>query len=616
MYTRFPSVALLLAILWTSFGAGWSCSKNEPTASVHPPATEPTPTVPSPGTEGDATPHQTVEVTGEGSAPKGGVDLGPAASAQSTPQAQPDTSEDQRVERLRGVLRLFLPFHGSRDSLDFTKAVGYRIVVPIGFNESSGHDAVGIVTLNREDNSASAVPLKQLKTSVKKDHLRGGAWLSIDGVSREDKYLTVTAYGIPVQPDSELAPGDQVFSLPFEVEAGGDFDIQVDLERNEVKKMSRPPAQPKSSAQTGDPASAAVSVARPRRYRSVSPHTSSLTLSRAFQGFRIVTDLFVGEDYLFATTGTGETLEIFDLWTTERDPHLASFSRGRHPDPNKKTDSRNPRQWFSEYSKVRTQGRVAYVLNGGYGVKEDLMVLDIEDAASPKFLGSYNSGGEPQDLHLSDGKVYLLTNHEFQIVDVRAPRTPRLARSFRLFEGKGADLFDMEVVGDHVYVGGYRRRPEVFVLDISNADSIKEISSWATPSVPFAIRASGRTLFVSEADTSVKSVSTVGVYQGRNPARMERVASIPLEPYQVARDLLVVNDRLYLSIVPVPFDRPAKGHFDFLKVYDIREPKEPRLIDAYGVQDGCPAQPIAKHRRALFIGTLECGIMVLDEGRP
>jgi prepilin-type N-terminal cleavage/methylation domain-containing protein len=116
---------------------------------------------------------------------------------------------------------------------------------------------------------------------------------------------------------------------------------------------------------------------------------------------------------------------------------------------------------------VHVVGDYAYVARSG---SPDLSVINISDPYNIVLEGTIDLPGNPLDVHVVGNYAYLASannNQELQVVDISNPSSPSQVGSLGL--SGNANAFTIKAVGSTVYVGrDSSGQPELYVISVSN----------------------------------------------------------------------------------------------------------------------------------------------------
>ncbi len=489
----------------------------------------------------------------------------------------------------------------------FAGIQSYKIKVMLGYSEKAGSETSGFVIVNKTSSEPIALPKNRLSVNVKQ--VKGGALVDIQGISSNDKALEVMGYEKELKRLTDVIPGEESFMMYFDMDVGKDVIVYVDLATNTMKtikkvkvKESEDVVPPKNEVLPEIP----ITMESSEEYRNFSKNKDVLSFLVNIKGYPEIADIFENGDFLYLVTGTNETLEILDV----HDPHsiqrVKYFNAKLTP---REVNLLKGRAWYSEWSKVRVINNTAYILNRGYGVKDDLLLVDISDKSSPKLLAVFDTYSQPEDLEVRDNFIYLVTQKDFQIVDASSPKKLKLVGSYSFKREKDSDVFSMAIGKDFAYISGYKIGP--LILDISSPENISLVNSIATKNLPIALKIYNNYLFVSEINPQSGMDSQVSIYDVNDKSSLKQINAIKLNNNDGARNLFVKDNRLYMAIIPLPMNAPKKSTYDSLQVYDVQNISEPKLIDGYAVEKGCPALTVFVESKYVFLPTA-CGLIVLN----
>ncbi len=265
-------------------------------------------------------------------------------------------------------------------------------------------------------------------------------------------------------------------------------------------------------------------------------------------------DLAVLDDHLFAATGDmmiksacndgrfgymDSDLEVFDLAQLSSPRHVGTFPWG---------------------TRIASDGGLLFAAG-----EDALQVLDAQDPANPRQLGSVEIPDGTTRLVAQGGRMYVAGNggDSLFIVDVSDPATPR-----RLGEiGLGFDTWDLAISGNHVYVAD--RQDGLIVVDAAEP---------ALPRVVGRFRPLGQIarLAVVGSDLVTHDTCAIQVASLADPAHPRPIAyhepNIAASWRIAATDLAVSDDAAFVGL---------DGYTDGGVVrVDVADPSAPRFTDA------------------------------------
>ncbi len=276
-------------------------------------------------------------------------------------------------------------------------------------------------------------------------------------------------------------------------------------------------------------------------------------------------------------------------------------------------------------------------------VHDRLQVWDVQNPASPSFVGSVLVGGFPKDIEVAGGVAWVaLGAAGVQGVDLSTPSAPvagavypesgsvdRLARlGVELFTGQsgvgdgivprrllggtalggggwalvGSDVIDMEVVGGHLYFVG---SPWLWDVDLDSLAFPPSHDNVPWTSAPTCVEGDGNWIVLGESDGSVEIVERIaGVYYARKTVIGS--TSPPKDLVRKGRHLFVHRN---------------DGSVDVLRLTEDLAGGDPIQVDSFAVMSGSATNFSADvevvEDRLYVVGTASnVGLQVLDVSNP
>ena len=216
------------------------------------------------------------------------------------------------------------------------------------------------------------------------------------------------------------------------------------------------------------------------------------------------------------------------------------------------------------YCGVYTNGNYAYLGEGSSG----MYILDISNPQSPKKVGKYSLGGIVNGLAGDDRYIYLINYRSdlgatsVRIVDVSNPGTPTTAGNF----GVSSRVYDIYPAGNYVFVAhisGLR------VVDVSDPKKPFDRGTYEQDSrnTVYGVYVRGDYAYLAHASTGLKILDV------SDPSSLKEVGQCRLTSYKVGSQpyaVYVSGNYAYLSY-------GAGG----LQIIDVSEPKSPVLVGKY-----------------------------------
>ncbi|MBU0700320.1 Ig-like domain-containing protein [bacterium] len=222
------------------------------------------------------------------------------------------------------------------------------------------------------------------------------------------------------------------------------------------------------------------------------------------------------------------------------------------------------------YCGVYVNGNYAYLGEGGSG----FYVLDVSNPQFPKKIGKYNIGGIINGL-AGDGKYIYLINYQsdfgatsVRIVDVSNPAAPISIGNF----GISSRVYDISVVGKYAFVAHING---LTVVDVSDPKKPFERGKYEQTSrgTVYGVCVQGNYAYLAHASIGLK------IFDVSDPNSLKEVGECRLTSYKVGSQpysVYVSGNYAYLSY-------GAGG----LQIIDISNPSSPTLVVKYdtGIND-------------------------------
>lgn len=500
-------------------------------------------------------------------------------------------------------VHLFLPFRGKPLGDSFDNVNSYLISVILGFDEEKKQYVNGFVIVGRDLPEPMVEPKDKLNVVVKKDVVRDGVVVEIKGMAYTEKSVKVIGFSEKLNKVSDAIPGKEVVGIFFELDVSPDNIVYVDIVTRQTKVIAK---EAKKIVPPKDEENISVALKKNEKLENTSLSKKNLKLEGDIEPYADIRDVFISEGYLYIATGISETLDVLDLHDINAIKRIRSFSIGKTP---AELQQKKGQLWYSEFSKVRFSGKYVFILNKGFGAKNDLLVLDTSIKTSPVLVTSYDTKGEPMDIYVQGNYIYLVTQKDFQVLDMSNIKHLKLAGAYKFEAGQNAFIFSVEGVTKYAYVCGGGMG--LLVLDVSNPSKIKLASQVKVQNYAVALKVYKNYLFLSDVDPEAKDSSVVNIYDITNPSQPQFVKAIYKEEKEGAISFYVKDDELYIGISPLPPDAPVEGRVTMLKVFDIQDALNVNLIDEYSTETGCPVTSVLRKDTYVYLVSGRCGLIIL-----
>lgn len=219
------------------------------------------------------------------------------------------------------------------------------------------------------------------------------------------------------------------------------------------------------------------------------------------------------------------------------------------------------------YSGVYTNGNYAYLAEGSKG----MYVLDVSNPLSPKRVGMYELGGNIYGLAGDSRYIYIFNYQTYsdagaatsvRIIDVSNPGTPTAIGNF----GVSSRVYALYPVGNYVFVAHING---VRVVDVSDPKKpfSRGVYEQTSRNTVYDVYVRGDYAYLAHATTGLRILNV------SDPSNLKDVGQYPLTSYKagsVAYAVYVSGNYAYISY-------GASG----LKIIDISNPQAPVLVGKY-----------------------------------
>ena len=300
-------------------------------------------------------------------------------------------------------------------------------------------------------------------------------------------------------------------------------------------------------------------------------------------------------------TGRGSGLSVIDVTDA---PARAPVEVGFVPAPAGASDTKD----------VKVFGRYAYVAHE----RGPVQIVDLADPAAPLEVGLLDvqpgtpSGGSHNVL-VAEGKLWVVGgrtsgNAGVRVYGLEDPAAPRLLGAFQPTHQPVAYYHDFEVRGDRAYGSAIYRGGGVDVLDVSDPEDIRLVTTFTYPGAGAHNTCStpdGATVYVG--DEIGTNGNWMRIFDVSDVENAELVGEIVVERQATVHNCYVVGDRLFVA-----------HYTEGLRVFDVSDPHAPvevAFLDTYlepgfgfrGAWTATPPLPSGK----VLVSDLQSGLFVV-----
>jgi len=259
-------------------------------------------------------------------------------------------------------------------------------------------------------------------------------------------------------------------------------------------------------------------------------------LSDAIRTRGVVEDLFFDSSLQDLYIVDGVALEIWDVSSSESPVKLGSY------------DTPGPAE------NVHVSGSFAYVA----GRYSGLRIIDISIPSNPQEVGYYDAS--VRDVYVSDIYAYVTCYQSLCVVDVSNPSNPHEVGLCETLSWAAGDLY---VSGSNAYVSdGYKG---LGVIDVSMPSNPHEISYFDTPNSVRKVYVSGHYAYI--ADTDYDEENALRVIDISTPSELQEVGHYDISgwPYGIyvsGTNAYVADGDLHVIDVSTPSTPQEVGYYD------------------------------------------------------
>lgn len=170
--------------------------------------------------------------------------------------------------------------------------------------------------------------------------------------------------------------------------------------------------------------------------------------------------------------------------------------------------------------------------------RANLHVVDVSDPTNPRLV--FDLSGLAGRMVVGGGYLYVGDGVVLRVVDVSDPTRPRVVGATSALAGSGAGIWDVDVVGNRVYVATTGSEAVWAVVDVSDPTRPTPVATYRAPEAPYSssrVAARGTTVYLtSSSRLTVVDVSDaanareVGFWDGVRFYSVEKRRHLPIVP--------------------------------------------------------------------------------------
>lgn len=288
------------------------------------------------------------------------------------------------------------------------------------------------------------------------------------------------------------------------------------------------------------------------------PSPTSLNQQGSFKTISYAADIAIAEDYAYLADSGAEGLRVLDV-ATPSVPRLVGSLRLNH----------------HAASGITTEGERAYIVGSWHGIigrslgnSTSLTIATVENPAEPAVIGSIASSPWMNTNPCNPGKAVAIAQHYIymeydcagRVINVSDPVSPKIDET-----SSGTLLTDVVVQEPYAYRTSRLNYDWAFqTLDISQPNAPQLLGSIEFPFALQALAISDTIAYVAPSQGGLEVIDI------SDPATPSRISSLPsMDPNERATSMAAWG--------PYALVTGTRG----LLVYDVSDPTEPRLVDAY-----------------------------------
>jgi len=273
----------------------------------------------------------------------------------------------------------------------------------------------------------------------------------------------------------------------------------------------------------------------------VSDVRNPIEISRYKTGYKY--DVAIYNNYAYLVSGY-EGIQIIDI-IDKTNPHLiGNIDLKENPADRTK--------------QVAIEDNTLYVMidRASGDFVNSVYIIDISTPSNPKILGNFNTKLMTA-LEVKNKTIYLTGIYDFSIVDATDPENPVFLNTFSKGSGAGKDL---KISSNYAFIGEWLEG--LRIIDISDPKNLYEVANYNDYCVG-DIYISGKLAYIM-AQSHLESEYSFRILDISNITSIKELGVLNLSSYTKCIDYK--NDKIVLG--------------DGLKIIDISEPENPRIIDS------------------------------------
>ncbi len=273
----------------------------------------------------------------------------------------------------------------------------------------------------------------------------------------------------------------------------------------------------------------------------VSDISHPIEITRYKTGYKY--DVAIYNNYAYLVSGY-EGIQILDI-IDKTNPHLiGNIDLKENPADRTK--------------KVAIEDNTLYVMidRASGDFDNSIYIIDISTPSNPKILGNFNTN-LMTDLEVKNKIIYLTGIYDFSIVDATDPENTVFLNTFSKGSGAGKDL---KISSNYAFVGEWSEG--LRIIDISDPRDLYEVANYNDYCVG--------DIYITEKLAYIITQSNLEPEYSFRILDISNVTSI--------KELGVLNLSSYTKCIDYKNEKIVLG--DGLKIIDISEPENPRVIDS------------------------------------
>lgn len=264
-------------------------------------------------------------------------------------------------------------------------------------------------------------------------------------------------------------------------------------------------------------------------------------------------DVVVNNNYAFLSSDY-DGVQIIDI-TDKQNPRLiGKIDLKEHPSDRTK--------------KVAIDGNRLYVMieRALGNFVNSVFIIDISSAANPKIISSFNTR-LMTDIEVRNNIMYITDSYGFSIIDANDPANPVLLKRYSKSGGSG---YDLTLSGNYAFIGEWAKG--LTIIDFADTTNIHEEDRYNTFCVG-EISVNQNTVYII-AQSQFEAEFSLRILDISNITNIKELGAIDLS-----------NNLVPIHIRPkgVAFKNGKVIVGDYLKIIDVSNPENPKVIDSSNV---------------------------------